>query len=85
MTVLSQADRDLVAQQVTQDISNTFTPTSGTKSDWKILIGALDDYLNTNATSINNSIPQPQRGIFTTVEKARAMKFVITMRYLRGS
>ena len=54
------------------------------KSEGRALIAALDAYLNTNASAINNAIPQPARGAFTTAMKARALKAVVDHRYLNG-
>ena len=56
--------------------------TGNLKSDWKILIDALDTAMDTEALTLNGYIPQPQRGSFTAKEKALALEIVIAKRYL---
>lgn len=85
MALLPVADRTELAAEIQRDISNARESTAALKADWRILVDALDDYLDSNAASINQAIPQPQRSRFTAREKALAMQFVISRRYLRGS
>ncbi len=41
----------------------------------------LDDYLDANATAINNAIPQPARGALTAPQKALLMAAVTLERW----
>jgi hypothetical protein len=55
------------------------------KADVRAAINAIDDYLNTNATSINSAIPQPARAALTTTQKAKLLQLVVQYRYVNGS
>lgn len=57
--------------------------TSGTctKADLLAAFNGLDDYLEANATAINNAIPQPARAQLTTAQKALIMAMVAMKRY----
>lgn len=83
MALLDTTDRSELSAEIQRDISAKRETTAALKADWRILIDALDGYIDGNAAAINNAIPQPQRGRFTAKEKALAMQFVIQRRYLR--
>lgn len=51
------------------------------KTDLKAAVDALDDFLDTNALTINNAIPQPARGALTTKQKALLLMYVVATRY----
>lgn len=62
----------------------------GHKADLLAVVEAFDDYLDANATAINQSIPNAQvagghpsgpRAAFTTAQKARIMAAVALARY----
>jgi len=84
MTLLATQDRGELAAEIQREISANRESTAARKSDWRVLIDALDSYLDQNAANINGAIQQPQRGTFTTREKALAMQYVIQRRYLQG-
>lgn len=83
MAVLSDNDRAEVWAQWMRD--NADTVGAMTKSDLRAAANALDDFLNTNATAINNAIPQPARGVLSTSQKARLLMLVIQRRYIAGA
>jgi len=51
------------------------------KADLLAAVNALDDFLETNAATINAAIPQPARGALTVAQKARLLAYVALARY----
>jgi len=84
MAVLSEQDRQDCSSEFQRAESRDRNPIDGTKPDVKILIDSLDDYLNTNGSAMNQSIPSAQRSMFTTAQKARALIYIVNKRYLQG-
>lgn len=85
MPVLVDADRREVWAEYMREMSGNAESTSLTKADLRAAVNALDDFLNANATAINNAIPQPAQGALTTAQKARLLVYVIRQRYIKGS
>ena len=56
-----------------------------TKSELRAAVNAIDDYLHTNAATINTAIPQPARGALTTAQKSRLMRLVMRKRFEEGA
>jgi hypothetical protein len=52
-----------------------------TKADLRAAVNALDDFLETNAATINSAIPQPARGSLTSAQKARLLAYVALRRW----
>ena len=55
------------------------------KADLRAAFDAIDDWLDTNAATINAAIPQPARGSLTASQKALLMALVIRKRYDVGA
>lgn len=85
MAVLSDGDRQLVRDEWMRDPAFSGETCSITKADIRAAINALDDFLNTNAASINTAIPQPARSALSTAQKARLLNYVIRKRYISGA
>lgn len=85
MAVLSDNARATVHSELMQRISEMRQSTTLSKSQWRTLVNDLDAYLNTNAAAINTAISQPTRGDATTSEKALALMYVVSRRYLDGA
>lgn len=84
MAVLSNADRAAVSHDFQCD-RTTGTLAGLVKPDILAAVNALDDFMNTNATAVNNAIPQPARGALTTTQKAFLLQWVIQKRYVKGA
>lgn len=56
-----------------------------TKADLRAAVDALDDFLNTNASAINQAIPQPARSALTVPQKARLLVYVVERRFSEGA
>lgn len=84
MAVLSDADRAALWADFMRNFPASET-CAVTKTDLRAAVNGLDDYLSTNASAINQAIPQPARGALTTVQKARLLQFVVARRYLAGA
>ena len=52
-----------------------------TRMDLKAAVGAIDDFLDTNATAINNAFPQPARAELTAKQKAMIVGYVALRRW----
>lgn len=89
MANLSDSDRFETTGEVMRKQNITFTLLSDitglTKPELRAAINALDDYMNTNSLAINNSIPQPARGVLTAQQKAALLVYVIHKRFARGA
>lgn len=85
MAVLSAGDRAEISAEYQREISMVRESLGLTKADLLAAVNALDDFFNTNATAVNNAIPQPARGALTSAQKARLLVFVIRQRYIKGA
>ena len=56
-------------------------PVGLTKAQIIAAIVDLDAFFTTNATAINNALPQPARGVLTTSQKAALAAFVMVRRW----
>lgn len=83
MPVLSNADRVSVWQQWMRENKIAITGAM-TRQELRAAVDALDDFLNTNATAINNAIPLPARAVLTTPQKAALLSFVVMRRLGSG-
>jgi len=52
-----------------------------TKAELRAAVDALDDFLDANATALNNALPQPARGALSTAQKARLLSYVTLRRW----
>jgi hypothetical protein len=80
MAVLPTNDRIAVWAQWMQENKATITGAM-TKADLQAAVNALDDFLNTNATAINNAIPAAARGALSTAQKAALLNYVVARRW----
>lgn len=55
------------------------------KTDLRAAVNAIDDFLVSNATAINNALPAAAKAGLTQPQKALLLMFVIEKRYLNGS
>lgn len=53
-----------------------------TKAELRAAMDALDDWFDTNAATLNNTLPAAAKAGLTVKQKARLLKAVITKRYL---
>lgn len=82
MAVLIDQDRfDVWADFMRQ----SFGDIGITKTELRAAVNALDDFMNTNAATINNAIPLPARTSLTTAQKAALLNFVVAKRYIKGA
>lgn len=78
MAVLSDNDRRLTWAEV---MRRADCPGNLTKADLRAAVDAIDSWIDSNAVSFNNAIPQPARGALTTKQKAALMMLVISKRF----
>lgn len=78
MAALSENDRVAVWAEYMRDGDGAV---GITKAQLRAVINAVDDWAEANASSYNNAIPQPQRGLLTTRQKAAILMFVIDRRH----
>jgi len=83
MAVLSNADRAEVTAEFMRENSEAIG--AMVKADLRGAVNGLDDFANTNAATINLSIPLPARTVLTAAQKARLFSLVIRKRYIKGS
>lgn len=80
MAVLPEVTRSHLHRRIMQRISALGSSTSATKSEWRQLIDAADDFVDSNASSYNTSIPAGVRAKFTSDQKALALALVCLSR-----
>ncbi len=85
MTVLPDLERSDIWSRLMQDASRQREALPLTKTDLRAAVNALDDFLNTNATAINNAIPLPARTALTAKQKALIVAWVALKRHDVGS
>lgn len=79
MAVLSNADRAALTAEI-QRVPDC--PGAVTKAQLRAAFNALDDWWETTGAALaNTAIPQPQRGLMTTREKAAMFMFLLRRRY----
>jgi len=84
MAVLSTNDRIAVWEQWMRENRDTITGAL-TKAQLRAAVDALDDFLNTNATAINNAIPAAARTALSTSQKAALLNYVVLRRWGAGA
>ena len=52
------------------------------KTDLRSAVDAMDNFFNSNASTINNAFPAAAKAGLTTKQKALLLMYVITQRYL---
>jgi len=52
-----------------------------TKTDLRAALDALDDWFDTNASTVNNIFPEPFKSNATTAQKAALLAYVLLERY----
>lgn len=81
MATLSPQDRfDVWADLMRQNLGTV----SITKPQLRAAVDALDDFLDQNATSLNNTLPVESRTNLTASQKAAVLSAVIAKRYISG-
>ena len=86
MAVLDEANRVAVWEQQMRDpelVAEMYG--SMTKSDLRAAVNAIDDYFETNKTTINNTLPAAAKAAMTTKQKAKLLVYVLARRYLTGN
>lgn len=83
MAVLPNADRIAVWEQWMRENKAAVTGAL-TKAQLRAAVDALDDFLNTNATNINNAIPLPARTSLSAAQKAALLNYVVLRRWGAG-
>jgi hypothetical protein len=83
MAVLSTPDRVAVWAQWMQENKAAVTGAM-TKADLQAAVNALDDFLNTNATALNNALPAAARTALSTAQKAALLNYVVFRRWGAG-
>jgi hypothetical protein len=82
MAVLSDPDRSRVWRGLMRAWSANGETVAGiTKTDLLAAVNALDDFLNTNATSVNNALPTAFKNNATTGQKGLLLAAVALARY----
>lgn len=54
------------------------------KQDLRAAVDAADQWCSDNAASFNSALPQPTRGVLTTVQKARLLAWIVLKRHKVG-
>lgn len=78
---LSTNDRIAVNFDFQRERSQVNDPLPGmVKADLQAAVNAIDDWIDTNAASLNSAIPQPARGALTLTQKNLLFQRVLQRR-----
>lgn len=73
---------DIDRANLTAEIQRTSDCPGGvTKPQLRAVVNAMDDWWETVAAAGNTAIPQPQRGILTTKQKAALFMLLLRRKY----
>lgn len=67
------------------DVSRRRDPCAITKHDLRAAFDAIDNFFESNKTTINQAIPEPARSGLTTSQKALLLALVLRARYDVGA
>lgn len=81
MAVLPDNDRAAVSADFQQRISEARSSIGVNKTDLRAAINAIDVWIDDNATSFNQAIPQPARGALTARQKAWLLALLALRRF----
>lgn len=81
MAVLSDTDRAKIWRGLMRYVSAARDPIAVEKADLLAAVNAIDDFLNANATAINNAFPAAAKANLTTGQKAVIVAMVALARY----
>lgn len=80
MAMLPNTDRLNLGRSFCEDISNNRETFSVLKPDFRDAVEAIDAWVDANASSFNQAIPQPARSLMTENQKARLLMAVVRRR-----
>jgi hypothetical protein len=81
MAILLDAKRAECSTEFQSESSRERDPVAVTKAELRTAIDAVDQWLEDNKVSFNQSIPLPVRTALTAKQKARILRFVARKRF----
>lgn len=81
MAVLADNERADTHVDLMRKWSNERETVAITKADLRAAVDAIDTFLETNATAINNAFPAAAKAGLTTAQKARIVAYVALKRW----
>ena len=81
MALLDESARLAVWLDYMRQLSNDGEEIGITKVELRAAVNALDDFMNDNATTVNNALPAAAKAGLTTQQKALLLSFVVLKRY----
>jgi len=81
MAVLDDTTRAGIVAEIMRQLSREAESVAITKPELRAAVDALDSFLDTNATAINNAFPAAARNGLTTGQKARLLAWVTLKRW----
>lgn len=85
MAALPDNDRAKVWADLMAELSRGNEACAISKTDLRAAVDALDGFVVTNATAINNAFPVAARSGLTTPQKAKLFAAVVLRRYVVGA
>lgn len=84
MATLTAGQRSALGAQYQEELSSRREQLPLTKADLAAAITAIDNWVESNATSFNTAIPQPVRGALTARQKMELFMRVTRARFEVG-
>lgn len=81
MPLLSADDRAGLRADLAKALSRDREPIAVTKAEVLAAVNAMDQWVDDNAASFNQAIPEPARSALTANQKARLLAFIVRRRW----
>ena len=85
MAILPDEDRVEIWAQLMREYSHDEESIGIEKPDLRAAVNAVDQWLESNAVSANDALPEPAKSKLTKQQKALIMSYVIQKRYLEDA
>ncbi len=84
MADLPDESRDDVSKQIERLWSREFLPCAIGAQDLRAAVDAIDSFMDSSATAVNNAFPPAAKAGLTTAQKAVVLMYVTARRYIDG-
>jgi hypothetical protein len=81
MAILTDQNRAALWAEVMREMSAGGEGCSITKTDLRLALNAVDQWVDDNSAAFNSAIPQPARSALTSKQKARLLAYVVRRRF----
>lgn len=84
MALLNEANKEAIFTELEDELSSDFVPVSFGRQDGRLAVDNIDQWVENNFASFNNSLPASVKAGLSTKWKIRAFEKVINRRWEVG-